>query len=85
MYRYSAWQYCKFSQAFITIIFITVDKSPPMMKTIGIPCMIPTTPTTPTTCSPRTPTTSPFSAFKSPIYGDPRSFGVPHIRRTVRD
>ncbi|XP_011343708.2 nuclear pore membrane glycoprotein 210 isoform X2 [Ooceraea biroi] len=65
---------------------IFVDKTPPMMKTIGTPCAN-ITPTIPTS-SPRTPTsttvTPPFSAFKSmPIYGDPR-FGVAY-RRTMKE
>ncbi|TGZ53948.1 nuclear pore membrane glycoprotein 210 [Temnothorax longispinosus] len=59
---------------------IFADKSPPMIrKTICTPCT--TTPTTPTTPSPRTPPLRPFSAFESSVYGDPRSFGTPYIRR----
>ncbi|KAL6266889.1 hypothetical protein P5V15_003716 [Pogonomyrmex californicus] len=65
---------------------VFADKSPPMIKKpIGIPCTTPIiTPITPpitTPCiSPRTPP-RPFSAFESSIYGDPRSFGTPYIRR----
>lgn len=59
---------------------IFADKSPPMIrKPICTPCTPPTT-TTPST-GPRTPPLRPFSAFESSVYGDPRSFGTPYIRR----
>ncbi|XP_011876898.1 PREDICTED: nuclear pore membrane glycoprotein 210 [Vollenhovia emeryi] len=53
---------------------IFADKSPAMIKKAIC------TPTTPS-ISPRTPPLRPFSAFESSVYGDPRSFGTPNIRR----
>lgn len=67
---------------FVTLMtFFIADKSPPMIKKpICTPCTTPVTPTTPS-ISPRTPPLRPFSAFESSVYGDPRSFGTPYIRR----
>ncbi|XP_029168707.1 nuclear pore membrane glycoprotein 210 [Nylanderia fulva] len=56
---------------------IFADKSPPMLKkTICTPCTTPTS-----TGRPSTSPLRPFSAFESPVYGDPRSFGTPYVRR----
>ncbi|XP_050451905.1 nuclear pore membrane glycoprotein 210 [Cataglyphis hispanica] len=56
---------------------IFADRSPPMLKkTICGPCTTPTS-----TGRPSTSPLRPFSAFESPVYGDPRSFGTPYIRR----
>ncbi|XP_018310239.1 nuclear pore membrane glycoprotein 210 [Mycetomoellerius zeteki] len=61
---------------------IFADKSPPMMKkTICTPCTTTPTATTPSSSPLRTPLLRPFSAFESSVYGDPRSFGTPYIRR----
>jgi len=71
---------CFLNKAFMALMtFFIADKSPPMIKkTI---CTTPCT-TSPTTTTPSTtPPLRPFSAFESSVYGDPRSFGTPYIRR----
>ncbi|XP_072752648.1 nuclear pore membrane glycoprotein 210 [Anoplolepis gracilipes] len=56
---------------------IFADKSPPMLKkTISGSCTTPISSARPLTSPLR-----PFSAFESPVYGDPRSFGTPYVRR----
>ncbi|XP_012215502.1 nuclear pore membrane glycoprotein 210 [Linepithema humile] len=74
------WKY-KVVNVFLTVKNrdVFADKSPLMMRRA-----ICTPNTSRTSSSPRTPLTSPlrpFSAFETPIYGDPRCFGTPYLRR----
>ncbi|KAG7201135.1 hypothetical protein KM043_003926 [Ampulex compressa] len=59
---------------------IFAEKCPPQLKKTSTQCS--TTMNSSTTSSPRSPTTylRPFSAFE-PVYGDPRTFYTPTIRR----
>ncbi|KAL0127413.1 hypothetical protein PUN28_005602 [Cardiocondyla obscurior] len=76
-----AWKH-KMASVDLTVRNRTVfaDHSPLVArKSMGTPGRTP--PVTPNTPSSRTPPYRPFSAFETPVYGDPRSFGTPYVRR----